>query len=251
MTRRPGTLSIASSPLPALGRFLLTLSSLLSVCWLSWHLLAAVDFGYGAGYRLLHIEQHIQRYGPANRFRPGFGQTNPDQHHRLFGDIVTAIQSGGAGLQQIYYRTGDGRRHPLLRPPEVQHLQDVARLITAFNWAGLAGSLALLVLADIYYRRGLTPPTPGRMATGLLISIALLAVLMALVGPTRVFYWLHTWVFPADHQWFFYYQESLMTTLMKAPDLFGFIAVLWGLLTLVLFALLQWALHRVLRHPGH
>ena len=33
-----------------------------------------------------------------------------------------------------------------------------------------------------------------------------------------------------------------MTTLMKAPDLFGFIAALWGLLALGLFALTQWLL---------
>ena len=41
---------------------------------------------------------------------------------------------------------------------------------------------------------------------------------------------MHEWVFPAEHQWFFYYQESLMTVLMKAPDLFGAIAILIAVL---------------------
>jgi hypothetical protein len=35
---------------------------------------------------------------------------------------------------------------------------------------------------------------------------------------------LHTVVFPADHQWFFYYKDSLMASLMKAPDIFAAIA---------------------------
>jgi len=44
-------------------------------------------------------------------------------------------------------------------------------------------------------------------------------------GFTDVFYYLHTLVFPDNHQWFFYYQESLMSSLMKAPDLFAGIAI--------------------------
>lgn len=58
------------------------------------------------------------------------------------------------------------------------------------------------------------------------------------IGPTRVFYTLHEWVFPSDHQWMFSYQESLMTTLMKAPDLFAAIAVAVGMGMLVIGLLL-------------
>jgi hypothetical protein len=42
-------------------------------------------------------------------------------------------------------------------------------------------------------------------------------------------------VFPPGHAWFFYYEDSLMTTLMQAPHLFGFIAVAIGVLALALF----------------
>tara|TARA_Y100000588_G_scaffold356149_1_gene412087 strand:- start:498 stop:764 length:267 start_codon:yes stop_codon:yes gene_type:complete len=69
-------------------------------------------------------------------------------------------------------------------------------------------------------------------------TIALSAITTGVVfalGPKQVFYWFHIKVFPEGHQWFFYYQESLMSTLMKAPDLFGFIAVLIAVLTLSIF----------------
>ena len=53
------------------------------------------------------------------------------------------------------------------------------------------------------------------------------------------FYALHEWIFPDNHQWFFYYQESLMTVLMKAPDLFGAISVLIALLAIPIYLLLN------------
>jgi hypothetical protein len=68
------------------------------------------------------------------------------------------------------------------------------------------------------------------------LAVAVIAVL--LIGPKTVFYTLHTWVFPAGHAWFFYYQDSLMTTLMQAPNLFAGIAAEVLLLTVTLFALL-------------
>ena len=60
------------------------------------------------------------------------------------------------------------------------------------------------------------------MITGLAGS---LSALLVIVGPKKLFYAFHIWVFPVEHQWFFYWEQSLMSTLMKAPDLFGGIAV--------------------------
>ena len=61
-----------------------------------------------------------------------------------------------------------------------------------------------------------------------LVSVMILCLLVVAVlflwGFTSVFYYLHTVIFPADHQWFFYYQDSLMATIMKAPDIFSAIA---------------------------
>ncbi len=65
------------------------------------------------------------------------------------------------------------------------------------------------------------------------------AILVVVIGPVKVFYALHELLFPDGHQWFFYYQESLMSTMMKAPELFGWIAMEWALLAILCFVLLQ------------
>lgn len=226
---------------------LLTITSLIIAFWMSWHALAQINFGYSLGYQILDIGAHIQRYGPDNRYRNGFEYTTRDQHEALFTQIVNGIQQGGKGLPEIRYQYQRNQFQParsdtLLRPPEVVHLQDVANLITLFNQAAVV-CLLLLLCSIAYYRwKNLSPPTARQLGLGTVMIIVLLGVILLIAGPTQVFYWLHTQVFPDDHQWFFYYQESLMTTLMKAPDLFGFIAALWGLLALGLFALTQWLL---------
>ncbi|MFN2223885.1 MAG: DUF1461 domain-containing protein, partial [Candidatus Promineifilaceae bacterium] len=46
------------------------------------------------------------------------------------------------------------------------------------------------------------------------------------------------WICPPGHQWFFYYQDSLMTTMMKAPVLFAGIAAEWLVLTIAVFVAL-------------
>jgi len=77
-------------------------------------------------------------------------------------------------------------------------------------------------------------------AKGVLVIFAVLMVSLAsavfIVGPKDVFYQMHIWVFPDNHQWFFYYQDSLMSTMMKAPDLFAGIAAQIVLLALLLFS---------------
>jgi uncharacterized membrane protein len=73
------------------------------------------------------------------------------------------------------------------------------------------------------------------------------------VGFREVFYAFHEAIFPPDHQWFFYYQDSLMSTMMKAPFLFGYIAAALVALALVylwaLFLLAVWATGRRSQPP--
>jgi len=226
---------------------LLTLSCLITAFWFSWHGLAQINFGYALGYKMLAIDQHIQRYGPSNRYRDNFELTSYDQHQQLFCDIVNAIQRGGTGLAEITYTTPDQTTSTLLREAEVIHLQDVANLITLFNQVAVGSLILLLILAGVYRWQKKPPPTLKHIATGTVITLMVIGIGLLIAGPTNTFYWLHTKVFPDDHQWFFYYQESLMTTLMKAPDLFGFIAGLWAVVALSLFGLGQWALLRLLK----
>jgi uncharacterized membrane protein len=239
-----------SAKLPSIGRgLLLSVSALVACFWVAWHSLAAVSFAYPAAYRLLDIDQHISRYGPSNQYKSGFEHTSTEQHYRLFTHIVDAIQHQGKGLRDIRYNPNNNQNQQsitLLTEAEVIHLQDVADLITQFNQAAIACSLIFIGLLIYYVKQRQPPPTARQILVGTLAIMFISGTVLALVGPTHTFYWLHTQIFPDDHQWFFYYQESLMTTLMKAPDLFGLIAALWALLALALFAGLQWLLQRSL-----
>jgi len=216
---------------------LLFVSHVLAASLLAWHLLAQVDFGFSLAYPLLDIDQHIERFGPENRYKVGFGETSREEHVRLFGEITRSIQSSGEGLANIQYTLPNGQSSTLMRPPEVIHLQDVARLVDHYYMAGLMAAALLVVLVLYARQRRLTPPRPRKVLSVTGASLAVGGVALWLIGPVKVFYWLHEYAFPEDHPWFFYYQDSLMTTLMKAPDLFGFIGALLLLLTLILWAL--------------
>jgi hypothetical protein len=215
---------------------LLLTCHLLAGSLLAWHLLAQVNFGYPLGYRLLAIEQHIDRFGPENRYKNHFAQTNPEEHKQLFAEITHAVQNRGEGLAEISYRLPNGSTTPLMREPEVIHLQDVANLITQLYWAGGTAVLLLILLLAYAYRQRLALPSVKKILLGFAVALAVIAVAILLIGPVKFFYWLHVYLFPDEHEWFFYYQDSLMTTLMKAPDLFGFIAALLGGLIVVLWA---------------
>lgn len=231
-------------PLRIATGFGLGLSLLILALWLSWQALVPVDFGYGLAYRLMDIEQHVQRFGPQNRYKDDFERTSPDEQKRLFGAIVTAIQHDGDGLRTIFYTTDEGRRHTLLREAEAIHLQDVANLIDLFDKAALVSALLLAGIAGFLKVRQFPAPSILHMLGGLGVLLLVCGLILLIAGPTHTFYWLHTQIFPDEHEWFFYYQDSLMTTLMKAPDLFGFIAVLWVTLAVLVLAAGYWLLVR-------
>jgi len=244
--------------MPWFNRFLLwpllLIGHVLAVSLLAWHLLAQMHFGYPIAYSLMDIEAHIQEYGPLNRYKQHFEQTTPAEHQAIFAEISRAVQSSGQGLADISYQLPDGKRERLMREPEVIHLQDVANLIDAFYLAGLVGlALWLPLLAYARWQKRALPPIK-KIALGFLSALALAALAILVIGPVKVFYWLHELIFPDEHEWFFYYQDSLMTTLMKAPDLFGVISV-WLLMVVVIFwGLSLWAMQRLLQqnpNSGH
>lgn len=226
--------------------WLLLPAAALAALWLAWRALAAVDFLYPAFYDALDIETHIAVYGPQNRHKAGFEQTTRAERLRLFSAIVDSLHASGHGLAEIEYRDPLGRPiDRLLREPEVGHLEDVARLI---DGAAVAGWLATAwTAAHLLLLRLLAWPVPalGRLLLTSLLATAAAVGLLLLAGPRRVFYWAHDLVFPPDHPWFFYYQDSLMTTLMKAPDLFGAIAAALLLLGLAIYSGLLWLATRL------
>lgn len=206
--------------------YLLALS--LASLFLAWVVLARVDFLFPFWYDVLDIGPAVARYAPQNRLRPHFQLTSRAERERLFGAINTAVHDGGRGLAELRYHAPDGR--PLgrmLTEPEIIHLQDVARLIGRGRILGWSALMLVLPWSVVLWRRALTPPPLRRLLGAALPTASVAIAAVWLVGPERLFYAWHEWVFPPGHPWFFYYQESLLTTLLKAPDLFGAIALAW------------------------
>lgn len=212
--------------------FFYAVTTVLLAVLLSWALYSQVNYGYPFWYKQLGIEQHINEYAPQNRFKRGFEQLPPEQHVRAFEQIRDAVHDHGHGLSNIRYPLPSGQHSLLLHRAEVIHLQDVANLIDAGRWLFVLLLVLWLPLAWCCLSLGM-PAWRGRVVITVIAVMAVLAWL-GVVGPTEVFYQFHIWLFPADHQWFFYWQESLMSTLMKAPALFGGIALAIALGALLL-----------------
>ena len=207
---------------------------LISALFLSWILLSRVDSMYPTFYQWLNIDQTVSEFGPKNRYKKGFSTTTTAQHFKYFTQITAAINNHGQGLREISYPY-QGRQIKLLRTAEVIHLQDVANLLDKLTIPTYLAMIAVL-LALVYFRHHRQPiPTIKRQLIAL-GSVTISAIIVCtIVGFVNVFYWLHHTIFPDNHQWFFYYQDSLMTTMMQAPTLFGPISALFIVVTAIVF----------------
>ncbi|MDG6773887.1 DUF1461 domain-containing protein [Thiomicrorhabdus sp. ZW0627] len=205
----------------------------------SWMILAKADFLYGVWYDYAGIGEHIDHYAPQNRFRHGFEDTDADTRKQLFAGIVNAIHNHGEGLKELSYPHPTlPVRIPLLHKAEIDHLTDVALLLDFLKRLGWGLLLLWAALTTYLLMMKRSFPT-AKLAWGNIgIGLLLLAAILVLYGPKQVFYQLHMWVFPANHHWFFYYQDSLMSTMMKAPDLFAYISTSLLLVGLIIFFLL-------------
>ena len=224
---------------------------LVASLFISWQALAAFDFAYPVWHEALGIDDTIAHYGPENRWRQGFEQTTPSERARLFAAIVDAIHAGGRGLAELRYHAPGGRElGRLLREPEIVHLRDVARLVGWFETAGsTALALVIAFTAEARWRRRVLPPA-RRFLGGAAVMLAVAGVALLAIGPVELFYALHEVVFPDDHPWFFWYEDSLMSTMMQAPNLFGAIAAVWLPFALALAWAGLWAVGRLLER-GH
>lgn len=225
---------------------------LIVLVWLSWQGLKLHDFQYSHWYDWLNINQHIVVYAPQNLHYLGLEHLTKAEHTALFGHIVDAIHQHGQGLSEIVFYYGTVLQ-PLLTQAEITHLQDVANLIDVANRIVLLSFLlvVLLLLYPLFNARGYPKFNAKTLCCVYLLISAFFWGSIIVLGPTTVFYWLHTIIFPVDHQWFFYYQDSLMTTLMKAPDLFGAIGatlVLYSLVLGTIIALLVGGLTKLLKN---
>ena len=229
--RPPTDRSGTAGPLHLL---VLVAAGLLAALYLAWRTLAAVDFLYPVLYEPAGIGAHIDHYGPKNRYKRGFAETTRAEREALFSEIARSIRKHGRGLESLTYHDRQGRElGVLLRPPEIIHLRDVATLVHRLEIAGLLALAALAFHIVFLRRRRLRLPGAGRMLFLTTGAVLLTAALVLVSGPRKIFYTLHEQVFPPDHQWFFFYQDSLMSTMMKAPFLFGYIAIALVVLALI------------------
>lgn len=220
-----------------------SVSGLICAFYLSWLMLAKVDFAYGTFHDLLNIQDHCEQYGPLNRYRQGFANTDKAEHVRLFALVNDAVHQQGRGLAEIYYHIDGKPKDRFLHAAEIQHLEDVANLIDFMAPFALGASLLWLAFSALFVIDKLPMPGFKQQLMGIGLFVSLCVVITLLIGPEKVFNTFHVWVFPAGHQWYFFYEDSLMSTLMKAPDLFGAIAVLMTGLALVVFVVLNWGFY--------
>ncbi len=219
----------------------------LSFC-LVWQVSATNQFLYSTWYDVLDIGSTIKQYAPKNKYKHGFENTEKRQHVELFSGIVDAISDQGTGLTELSYTDLKTKKnHTLLTQDEVVHLQDVANLVDKFIYLAIAGFVLAMITYFIMRFRKVSVATLKNQLLGGISIIALITILILIVGPTKIFYWGHELVFPNNHQWFFYYEDSLMSTMMKAPVLFGPIACQLLVLTLLLWFLLLYALQKINR----
>lgn len=221
--------------------FVLLLFTFILSLYAAWMVNAQLGYGYTWLYHAYEIEEHIEKYAPHNRYRQQYQLTDPSEHKQHFQKIVDAVHDNGEGLTTISYSSASGEV-ALLHEAEVIHLQDVANLINQIHYLALVCFLFWLML--FIYQQYELKAKPQHLASkqGLAWVCLVLSLMVAIIfyafGAKEIFYQLHIWIFPDNHQWFFYYQESLMSTLMKAPDLFAGIAVQILLLGIAMFCIL-------------
>jgi len=230
------------------------LATLLTAVGLAWLLLMKCDYLYGVWHDHGGIAEAIEKFGPQNRYRKGFENTTKEQRVVLFAQIAESVHHNGEGLEKIFYTTPDNSLGtPLLQQSEITHLKDVAKLISYLSQGFILVFFIWLVFTVVSLFRKKVLPKIAAQLTGFSILFGLGAIVILMSGWENVFNQLHIWIFPAEHQWFFYYQDSLMSTMMWAPHLFTYIGISWLLLTILFFVLLllsqRYLNTRILKRP--
>ncbi len=211
---------------------------------MGWWLLAKADFAYPVLYEPIGVAEHIERYAPKNnQNKPDFELTSKEDRLKLFHQVVVSIHHQGKGLAEISYQNKNRQTVPLFTSAEVIHLQDVANLLDKLKPLLIGLVILWLSASLILFLKKIRFPGPKQWLISTALIAAIVVIILAL-GPEKIFNQLHVWVFPGNHQWFFYYEESLMSTMMKAPDLFGFIAAIWGVLSIFLTFVLLFLMHQ-------
>jgi hypothetical protein len=203
--------------------------------FLSWKALSSQNFLYEFWYDNTKLEKFIDFYAPLNRFKPEFSETSREERIRLFSETVKSINNHGEGLADISFYNPEGDFLGLLyQPAELEHLFLVSKLVNFLNVLAIVCMILLFIIITTlnYYKCYLKDIKYILASYSFLLTIPTLLIFIA--KPVNVFSYLHETFFPEGHQWFFYYQDSLMTTLMMAPELFAYFSVIWITCSLLL-----------------
>jgi len=237
-----------------LGNFGLTLALLVSCLYVSWQVLSQANFLYDQIYEHNDLEAHVNEFAPLNRNgKESFALTTKAERVRVFNDIARKINAGGGGLGAITYTPeGAGAATTFLVEAERDHLQDVANLVSSLKPVGAVITSLLIVFYGFCWYYKVSRYQYFWRPSGLFVSILQIAAVAALcvavtfaLGPQQTFYLLHEWAFSDKAQWYFYFEDSLMTTLM--PEIvFANIAALIGILTVLTWLAANFIVRRIL-----
>ena len=228
--------------------------SLFIIClFLAWKTLSSANFFFDRLYEFHAIEEQIKKYAPQNRNRKNFEITSSLEHERIFGEIVSSINSNGKGLARISYFDPSGEIiDTFLTDDEVTHLEDISGLILSSTELVLLLTFALIAFYGFSYYYKVTrskffwkPVSTFLSLSSMVLTLILITGGVFLVGPRKVFHILHELFFANKGQWFFYYQESLMTTLLP-ESLFGTIAVMLTICALIYWIILNLFITKIL-----
>lgn len=237
-----------------LGNFGLTLALLVTCLYVSWQVLSQANFLYDQIYEHNNLETHVNEFAPLNRNdKESFALTSKTERVRVFSDIAREINTGGGGLGSIAYTPeGTGAATPFLVEAERDHLQDVANLVSSLKPIGAVIASLLIAFYGFCWYYKVSRYQYFWRPSGIFVSLFQIAAVAALcvaitfaIGPQQTFYLLHEWAFSDKAQWYFYFEDSLMTTLM--PEVvFANIAALLGILTVLTWLVANFVLRRIL-----
>jgi len=228
--------------------------SLFVIClFLAWKSLSATNFFFERLYQLHAIDEQIKKYAPQNRNKENFELTQSSEHQRIFGEIVSSINSNGRGLAEISYFNSFGDKiDEFLTNDEITHLEDVSELIVYSTQIALSLTGVLIAVYGFFFyykvsrsRYFWKPVTTLFSFSTMVFTLILITGFVFVIGARKVFHILHELLFADKGQWFFYYQDSLMTTLLP-ESLFGSIAVMITVCALIYWVILNIIISKIL-----
>ena len=233
-----------------LHTLLYTCTSIFVVLGISWVILIQCNFFYSFWHQHGGIGETVEYFATINQHISNFELTTLAERDTLFKEISHAVHFSADSLKEIQFSVMGASQY-LLHDREVTHLKDVANVINVLFFVIFLSFIAWCYLLYQTINSQQKLPSIGTQSIIILSLLTVLTLLTVSIGATDVFYWLHEVIFPDNHQWFFYYEDSLMSTLMSAPDLFGWIAIEWLILFIVTFYFVHLSVAKIISMVSH